>query len=65
MELVHMDYTIMESGTNSDKDVNVLVVTDHFTRYGQAFITPSQTANVVAHTLWDKYFVLWTSREDY
>ena len=44
-----MDYTTIESGTNSDKDVNVLVVTDHFTRYAQAFITPSQAAKVV-HT---------------
>ena len=59
-----MDYTTIESGTNSDKDVNVLVVTDHFTRYAQAFITPSQTAKVVAHTCGTNTCALWTSRED-
>ena len=26
------------------KDVNILVVTDHFTWYAQTFVTPSQTA---------------------
>ena len=40
MELVHIDYTTIKSGTNSDKDVNVLVVTNHFTRYAQAFENP-------------------------
>ena len=33
------------------------MVTDHFTRYAQAYITRSQTAPVVANTLWEKFFV--------
>ena len=33
------------------------MVTDHFTRYAQAFITSSQKASVVARTLWDNFFV--------
>ena len=37
----------------SEKDVNILVITDHFTHYPQAFVTSSQTALVVANTLWE------------
>ena len=55
MELVHMDCLTIESG-KSDKDVNVLVITDHFTFYAQAFIIRSQTVNVVANTLWECFF---------
>ena len=58
MELVHIDYLTMESN-KTEKDINILVVTDHFTRLAQAFITPSQTASVVAKTLWDKFFMYY------
>ena len=34
-----------------------MVVTDHFTRYAQAYITPKQTVPVVAKTLWDQFLV--------
>ena len=49
MELVHIDYLTIESN-KTEKDINILVVTDHFTRLAQAFVTPSQTASVVAKT---------------
>ena len=49
MELVPMDFLIIEAG-KADKDVNILVVTDHFTRYTQAYVSPTQTAIVVAQT---------------
>ena len=48
MELVHIDYLTIESKI-SEKDVNILIVTDHFTRCAQAYITHSQTASVVAN----------------
>ena len=56
LELIHMDYLKIESN-QSDKDVHILIVTDHFTRFTQAFITPNETAPVVAKTLWDQYFM--------
>ena len=62
MELAHKEFITIESG-KSNKDVNILVVTDHFTRQVQAFITPSQTAKVVTQMLWDKYFVYYGSLE--
>ena len=37
------------------KGFNILVVTDHFTKYAQAYIAPKQTAIVVAHTLWENF----------
>ena len=56
LELVHMDFLTVESGKNN-KDVNILVVTNHFTKYSQAHVTPSQTAQVVARTLWENFFM--------
>ena len=58
MELVHIDYLTIETN-KSEKNINILVVTDHFTRLAQAFITPSQTASVVAKALWDKFFMYY------
>ena len=56
LELVHLDYlTIGEKGT--DKTVNVLIITDHFTKYAQAFITPKQTAHVTAKVFWEQFLV--------
>ena len=59
LELVHIDYLTIEAPTNSkfDKEINIFVVTDHFTRYAQAYVTSSQKAPVVARTLWDNFFV--------
>jgi len=51
-----MDYLTIEA-PKGEKDVNILVVTDHFTRYSQAYVTPNQTAQTTAQTLWDKFFV--------
>ena len=59
LELVHIDYLTIEAPTNSKsgKDVNVLIITDHFTRYAQDHITSSQKAPSVAKTIWDQFFV--------
>ena len=55
-EIIHIDYLTIES-RKADKDINVLVITNHFTRCVQAFISPSQTAKVTVQTLWNKFFV--------
>ena len=59
MELVHIDYLSIEAPENSrsSKDINILVITDHFTRYAQVHITSSQKAHIVAKTLWEHFFV--------
>ena len=43
MELVHTDYLTIEANKRG-KDVHILVITDHFTRYVQAIVASSQTA---------------------
>ena len=57
MEIVHIDFLVIGSKKDPDKEINVLVITDHFTRYAQAFVTTSQTAHMVAVTLYEKYLV--------
>ena len=56
LELVHIDFLTIEA-PKKDKDVNILVVTDQFIRYAQAYVMRSQTAPVVPNTLWEKFFV--------
>ena len=36
---------------------NILVITDHFTRYAQAYVTRTQTSQMTVKTLWDKFIV--------
>ena len=50
MELVHMDFLTIGK-PNTDKMITILNVTDHFTKYAQAYVTPNQMAPVVACTL--------------
>lgn len=55
MDLVCIDFLTIEA--DSRNVCNVLVVTDHCTRYAQAFPTRDQRASTVAKTLWEKYFI--------
>ena len=55
LELVHLNYLCLEPGKGLEE--NVLVVTDHFTRYTQAYVTRTQTAQTIAKTLQDKFIV--------
>ena len=57
MELIHLDFLTLGGKTRDAKSTNILVVTDHFTRYAQAYVTPKQTAIVVARTLWENFLV--------
>ena len=53
-----MDYLTIEAN-EGEKDVHILVITDHFTQYEQAIITSSQTAKCTAQNLWDKFIVYY------
>ena len=55
LELVYFDYLCLEPGKGLGE--NVLVVTDHFTRYVQAYVTRTQTTQTTARTLWEKFIV--------
>ncbi|XP_048108990.1 uncharacterized protein LOC125300872 [Alosa alosa] len=55
MELVCIDFLSLEP--DSSGVANVLVVTDHFSRYAQAYPTKDQRAVTVAKVLVEKFFV--------
>lgn len=57
LEIVCIDFWTAEDSNN--KSVDVLVVTDHFTRLAQAFPCRDQCAKQVAKQLWDKYFCIY------
>ena len=48
LELVHLDFLTIGGKAGDNRSGNILIVTDHFTKYAQAYVTPKQTAQVVA-----------------
>ena len=56
LELIHMDFLTIEK-VDSDKMVHILIVTRHFMKYAQAYVTPNQTAPVVAKMIWENFLV--------
>ncbi len=57
MELTCIDFLSVEP--DSKGIANVLVVTDHFTHYAQAYPSKDQKAVTVAKILWEKFFVYY------
>ena len=54
--MIHVDFLVIGGKKDPRKDINVLVVTDHFTRYAQAYVTTSQTTATVAKVLFERFF---------
>ena len=66
MDLLHLDFTKIEVSGDCKKElkkkpevVNVLVVTDHFTRHTMAFVTEDTTAHTMACILYHHYFYIF------
>ncbi|KAL0150798.1 hypothetical protein M9458_053880, partial [Cirrhinus mrigala] len=55
LELVCMEYLSLEPDGRGTK--NILVITDHFTKYAVAVPTPDQKAKTVAKALWNHFFI--------
>ena len=55
LELIHLDYLQIEPRKGNIE--NVLIVTDHFTRYAQAYPSKTQTALATAKLLWNNFIV--------
>ena len=50
LEFVYLDFLTLGGKMDDSKSINVLIVTDHFTKYVQAYVTPKQTAVMVVRT---------------
>lgn len=57
LELVCIDFWSAEDSNN--RSVDVLVITDHFTKLAHAFQCQDQTAKRVAKKLWDWFFCVY------
>lgn len=55
LELVCMDFLSLEPDSRNTKDI--LVITDHFTKYSVAIPTRDQKASTVARCLWEHFLV--------
>lgn len=55
LELVCMDFLSVEPDSSNAKDI--LVITDHFTKYAIAIPTKDQKARTVARCLWDHFLL--------
>jgi hypothetical protein len=53
LKLVCMDYLTLEPSQGGQQ--NILIITDHFTRYAQAIPTRNQTARTTAEVLFNNY----------
>ena len=55
LELIHLDYIKIEPSKGNIE--NVLVITDHFTRYAQVFPSKTQTTLATAKLLWNNFIL--------
>ena len=55
LELIHLDYLQIEPSKGSVE--NILIITDHFTRYAQAFPSKIKTALATAQLLWNNFIL--------
>ena len=62
LELVHLDYTSIESTMELNKPPmvkNVLVMTDHFMRYALEVVTKDQMAKIVAKVFYEHFIAVF------
>lgn len=57
LELVCLDFLTVEPDNSNTKDI--LVVTDHFTKYAIAVLTKDQKARTVAKCLWENFLLYY------
>ena len=66
LDLLCVDFTTMDPSKDSKE--NVLVLTDAFSKFSQAFVTPNEKALTVAKIIVDKWFyvfgILWRIHSD-
>ena len=58
LDLLCVDFTTMDPSRDSKE--NALVLTDAFSKFSQAFVTPNQRALTVAKIIVDKWFYIYS-----
>ena len=62
LELMHIDFMSIETDMELNKPPgvkNVLIITNHFTRYAMTFVTKDQTAKTVARALYEQFIAVF------
>ena len=62
LELIHIDFTSVESTMELNKPPsvkNMLVITDHFMHYALAVVTKDQMAKTVAKVLYERFIAVF------
>ena len=62
LDLLHVDFTSIETTlemNKSPKVTNVLVFQDHFTKHVLVYVTPNQTAKIIAKFLYQGYILIF------
>ena len=62
LELVHVDFTSVESMMELNKPLsvkNILVIMDHFTCYALAIVMKDQTVKTMAKVLYERFIVVF------
>ena len=62
LELVHVDFTSMESTMELNKPPsikNIIIIMDHFTHYTLAVVTKDQTAKSIAKVLYERFIAVF------
>ena len=54
--MITVNFLVIGGKKDPRKDINLLVVTNHFTRYAQAYVTMSQTTATVVKVLFERFF---------
>ena len=68
LELVHLDYTSIESIMELNKPrvvKNILMITDHFTRYALAVVMKDQTAKTVTKVCYECFIAVFGAPTNY
>ena len=62
MELVHLDFLTLGGKADDIKSVNILIVTDYFTKYAQTYVTSKPNSNGGCFNLVGKFSgTLWVA----
>ena len=56
-EIVHLEFLTAGGKADDNRSVNILIVTDHFTKYAQSYVTSKQNSQVITQTLWENFLL--------